>query len=461
MFRFLAALVVLVALVAGSLYVLAGRGARPTIAIAQPERVLGQKGVLTVKVGAPGARLKSLNITLEQDGQTTPLFALLADEAAALSQTGPDEVTVSRPLGRDSVPALKSGPARIAVEATRDSVLGLRTLSASDARDVTVRLDPPRVSVVSTAHHVSHGGAEMVVYRVTPGDVTSGVRVGDAEYPGYPAAGAGVIGADPNLRVAFFALAYDQDLATPIAVFARDEAGNAAQASFINEVFPKRFARSRIPLDDRFLARVVPEIVRETPSLKGVDQSDLVASFLKINGELRSANASTIAELTTKSAPSKLWTGPFVQLGNSKVEAAFADHRTYVHKGAEIDRQVHLGFDLAVTAAVPIAAANAGNVLFAGWLGIYGNCVVLDHGMGVASLYGHLSSLDVKAGDTVRAGQVLGRSGMTGLAAGDHLHFTMLVAGRPVNPVEWWDAHWIEDRVERKLRAAANSGSTP
>ena len=81
--------------------------------------------------------------------------------------------------------------------------------------------------------------------------------------------------------------------------------------------------------------------------------------------------------------------------------------------------------------------------------------------MGVASLYGHLSSVEVKAGDTVDAGQVLGRSGMTGLAGGDHLHFTMLVGGRPVNPVEWWDPHWIEDRVERKLRAAADSGSTP
>jgi murein DD-endopeptidase MepM/ murein hydrolase activator NlpD len=461
MFRFLAALLVVAALVGGSVYVLAGRGALPSIAIAQPDKVLGQKGTVTVTVGAPGARLRSLDIKLEQDGQSTPLFTLLGSDTASLSQSGPDELTVSRPIGRDSVPSLKSGAARIVVEASRDSLLGLRTLASSEAKEFTVRLDPPRVAVLSTAHHISHGGAEMVVYRVTPADVSSGVRVGELEYLGYPASGAGVIGADPSLRVAFFALAHDQDLSTPIAVFARDEAGNAAQASFVNEVFPKRFARSRIPLDDRFLARVVPEILRETPSLKDVDPSDLVGSFLKINGELRSTNANTIAELTAKSAPAKLWTGPFVQLGNSKVEAAFADHRTYVHKGAEIDRQVHLGFDLAVTAAVPIAAANAGNVLFAGWLGIYGNCVVVDHGMGVASLYGHLSSIDVKVGDTVRAGQVLGRSGMTGLAAGDHLHFTMLVGGRPVNPVEWWDPHWIEDRVERKLRAAANSGSTP
>ena len=104
-----------------------------------------------------------------------------------------------------------------------------------------------------------------------------------------------------------------------------------------------------------------------------------------------------------------------------------------------------------MTGGVPVVAANAGTVLNASWLGIYGNCVILDHGMGVQSLYAHLSSLDVKAGDTVTRGQTLGRSGRTGLAANDHLHFTMLVGGRMVNPVEWWDSRWIADRVQRKL----------
>jgi len=104
-----------------------------------------------------------------------------------------------------------------------------------------------------------------------------------------------------------------------------------------------------------------------------------------------------------------------------------------------------------VTSAIPVLAANDGKVLHASWLGIYGNCLILDHGMGVASLYGHLSSIDVKVGDSVTKGQTLGRSGMTGLAGGDHLHFTMLVSGHPVNPVDWWDPHWIRDRIERKL----------
>ena len=142
---------------------------------------------------------------------------------------------------------------------------------------------------------------------------------------------------------------------------------------------------------------------------------------------------------------------------NSAVESAFADQRTYIYKGKEVDQQTHLGFDLASLAGNPVVAANRGKVLYADELGIYGNCVIIDHGMGVQSLYAHLSSIGVKAGDMVEKEQTLGRSGMTGLAGGDHLHFTMLVNGQMVNPVEWWDSHWIQDRILRKLRTSGGS----
>jgi len=221
------------------------------------------------------------------------------------------------------------------------------------------------------------------------------------------------------------------------------------------KVFPKSFRRSRIEVNDPFLQRVVPAILENTPDFKVDNSDDLVASYVQINRDLRQKNAEQIAALADKSAPQILWDGAFQQLGNSQVESLFADHRTYFYKGNEIDQQVHLGFDLAVTAAVPVHAANRGHVLYADPLGIYGNCVILDHGVGVQSLYAHLSSMDVKPGDTVEKGQTLGRSGMTGLAGGDHLHFTMLVDGRPVNSVEWWDAHWLQDRVFRKIREAA------
>ena len=464
--RWLAGLVLFFVLVAlGAAYFIAGRGTPPVLRIDKPERVVGQAGTLEVLAEASRARLRTLTITLEQNGRTLPLFSLDGAQAANVTQVDPNRIRVSRPFGKQSVPELQSGTARIVVAATRRSFLNLRTLSSTTSKDIQVRLEPPSIAVVSTHHHVNHGGSEMLVYRATPSDVTSGVRVGEVEYPGFPASGAGVT-PDAGLKAAFFALLNDQDLNAPIVAFARDEAGNEAKASFVDNVFQKPQKRSRIELDDGFINRVVPEILAHSPDLKmatPAEGEDMLPAFLKINGELRRINADEIAALASKTSSKKLWEGPFVQLGNSQVEASFADHRTYFYKGKEVDRQVHLGFDLAVTSKVAIVAANAGTVVNAGWLGIFGNCVIIDHGMGVQSLYGHLSSLDVKAGDTVTKGQTMGRSGMTGLAAGDHLHFTMLVNGHPVNPVEWWDPHWIQDRVERKLSeaGAANSATAP
>ncbi len=343
--------------------------------------------------------------------------------------------------------------------AARKVLYGIRTVRATATRDVKVRLERPRVSIASTHHYINHGGSEAVVYRATPADVTSGVVVGDIEYPGYPAVGATVDGvsiADPALRVAFFALLHDQDLKTPIRLFARDEAGNSARADFDFRVFPKPFKRSRIELDDRFLDRVVPAILEGTTEVK--PEGDNLAQFLVVNGELRRKNAEKIASFAAGTAPELLWRGQvFHPFTNSAVESAFADQRTYIYKGKEVDQQVHLGFDLASYAGTPIVSANRGIVVFADELGIYGNCVIVDHGMGVQSLYAHLSSMDVKPGQTIEKEQQIGRSGMTGMAGGDHLHFTMLVNGRMVNPVEWWDAHWIEDRILRKLKAAGTS----
>jgi murein DD-endopeptidase MepM/ murein hydrolase activator NlpD len=451
--RLVIKLLVVLLLLAGGIWIFAGTRPGPAIEIRQPEKVIGATGTLEVAIDAPQGNLSRLEIAFEQQGKRT-VIATLGGTEATISQDGPDRIRIQRTLGRSTVPGLQSGPARIVVTAARPVVYGIRTAESSAARDITVRLEPPRASVVSTHHYVNHGGAELVVYRVSPPDVASGVRVGDVEYPGYPASGAGALAgktiSDPALRVSFFALLHDQELNTPMYVFARDEAGNSARADFDHRVFPKPFRRSRIELDDSFIGRVVPAILERTPDLKP-DGEDL-AKFLTINRDLRRQNAETIAKLATQTASEALWSGPFQQLGSSQVESAFADHRTYFYKGREVDQQVHLGFDLAATANVPVIAANRGRVIFADYLGIYGNCVIVDHGLGVQTLYAHLSSFETAAGQTVEKGQTLGRSGMTGLAGGDHLHFTQLVHGRAVTPVEWWDAHWIEDRVLRKLR---------
>jgi murein DD-endopeptidase MepM/ murein hydrolase activator NlpD len=455
--KYLVGLVLLLLVLAGGTYVVAGRMTPPAIAIEKPEKFIGTATPLEVAITAPDApAMKPLRIVLEQNGKQTTLFSLDEPGKAQIKQEGADKVRITQDIGKQTVPDLQSGAARIIVTAGRPVLRGIRTVESTATRDVQVRLERPRVSVISTHHYINHGGTEFVVYRATPEDVESGVVVGDVEYPGYPAAGAtieGVAVKDPAVRVAFFALLYDQDLNTPMRVFARDPAGNTARADFDHRVFPKPFKKSQIPLDDKFLDRVVPAILEGASEVK--PDGDNLAKFLVINGDLRRKNAEKIASFAKQTSPQMIWQGVvFHPFTNSAVESAFADQRTYFYKNKEVDRQVHLGFDLARTAGSPVVAANRGKVLYAEELGIYGNCVIIDHGMGVQSLYAHLSSIDVKPGDDVNKEQVLGRSGMTGLAGGDHLHFTMLVNGKMVNPVEWWDAHWIEDRILRKIRAA-------
>jgi murein DD-endopeptidase MepM/ murein hydrolase activator NlpD len=442
-------LVVLVLLGVGAaaLWVNAGDAGGPAIEIGGPA-LIGQTGEIAVKVTAPNGALTGLSVALVQGDSTTSLFALTPETAATVTTAG-DSVSFTRPVGKRAMPELKAGEAQVNVTAVRPVLFGLRQATSTATRTLEVRLTPPQLAVLSQFNYINHGGSEMVAYRVSPPDVESGVRVGDREYRGFPAGGN-----DPALHVAFFALLWDQPLNTPITVFARDSVGNEGSGSFDFRVFPKQFRSSTISLDDRFLARVVPPILQNSPELRVDDPNNFLASYLAINRELRRMNNETITNLALETSPEILWRGPFKQLINTAVEAGFADQRTYVYNGNDVDHQVHLGFDLASTAAAPVLAANRGRVLHAGWLGIYGNCVILDHGMGLQSLYAHLSSISVTTGQIVDSEGELGRSGSTGLAGGDHLHFTMLLAGNAITPVDWWSAQWLQDRVLRKFSEA-------
>lgn len=447
--------VVVLAIAAGVAWVAAGRAAGPRIDIISPTVAIGHSGELSVAIEAPGGKLKTLDVVLEQGTNRVPVVTLRGAETSQLAHPSADRVLLTHPIGKREFPQLVQGEARIVVTASRAVLLGLRQVSSSASRDVTVRLTPPILSVVSMYHYINQGGSELVVYHVSPADASSGVRVGKYEYRGYPASGAHVAHADPGLKVAFFALLWNQDPSTPINLFARDDVGNEATATFDYRVIPKKFRESRIPIDDRFLQKVVPPILQQAPQLKVSDPSNLLAAFLAINGQLRREDTARIAALADSSAPEILWRGPFKQLVNTAVEAGFADQRTYVYKGEVVDHQVHLGYDLASFAGAPVYASNRGRVVHAGWLDIFGNCVILDHGMGLQSLYGHLSSVGVKVGEMVDQGAVLGRTGSTGLAGGDHLHFTMLLGGNAITPIDWWSPKWVQDRILRKLSEAA------
>jgi len=451
--RALLFLILLGAVVVGAAYVIGGYQSGPSLDIRAPDKYVGQNSQLEFSVQAPGGRFTRVDAVLEQEGQALTVFSLDPNQSTGgeVKQEAADRLWVIRPIGKQALPNLKAGPARLTIRAARPVMYGLRDAETAVTRDLEVRLEPPRVGVLSLHHFVNHGGSEFVVFRATPPDVSAGVRVGSVAFPAFAGSSVGI--QDPATRIAFFALGYDQDLNTPIFVFARDVASNEVTSQIERRQFPKPFAKSRIDVDDGFLQRVVPAIAQNTPGA-GIDTNDLLQGFLRINRDLRRENNQTIASMAAKAKPEMLWSEAFSQLSNTAVESRFADYRTYFYNDKEIDRQVHLGFDLASLQHAPVPASNRGVVVFANYLGIYGTCVIVDHGLGVQSLYGHLSTTDVKEGDAVEKGQVLGRTGVTGLAGGDHLHFTMLVNGVAVTPVEWWDPHWMEDRVFRKIREA-------
>ena len=319
---------------------------------------------------------------------------------------------------------------------------------------VEVRLEPPRIEIISTPRVLSHGGSSLVVYRVTPPESHSGVRVGDVEYRGFPVRTGGPSGADSGDRAAFFALLPEQDLHVPAFVFARSTDGTGVRTAVADDRVETAFRQTRMLVDDRLFAQLLPAIFEHAPQARvrrSIDNpNDPLGDFLNVNGPLRRVTLEQIAQLTDATSPERLWDGPFIRLWNKPRDAAFGDNVTYVYQGRNVDQQRHLGFNLRVPSGGPVLAANSGKVLSAGWLGLYGNAVVVDHGMGVASLYGHLSAIDVKAGDSVVKGGSIGRGGSTGLADGDQLHFAMFVGGHAVTPTQWWDPGWIDRNVERE-----------
>jgi hypothetical protein len=356
-------------------------------------------------------------------------------------------------VGRATVRGLRAGQATVRVTAERPGSLLRQPAPVVVELVLPVRLAPPSLAVLSTFHYAAQGGCEAVVFRVSDGATASGVQAGAWWFPSYPH------GNDPKERFALFGIPYDMTDGSTIRLVATDDVGNRTEVAFIDKFTPRPIKTDVIQVDDAFVARVVPEILQNSPEV--ADQGDPIKSYLAINRELRKKNGQTLKELASHSAPRFLWSEPFLPMHNAAIMAHFADRRTYLYKGQPIDQQDHLGFDMASVEHAPIQAANRGVVVLARYFGIFGNAVVLDHGYGLMTLYGHLSSIGVKEGQEVTRGQEIGRSGKTGLAGGDHLHFTALLHGLPVNPVEWWDLKWITDRIERKLGAPLATAAAP
>jgi murein DD-endopeptidase MepM/ murein hydrolase activator NlpD len=426
------------------------RNPAPVIQFTGHLKGIGANTSVQLEVRDDRYAIKKVQIELRQDGHIFPvpfMETVFGEPPAAWkfwASSKEHSWSIMAHVSRHEIPELKEGRATLVVTATNNAWgRFFRGGRAETTLELPVRFTPPQVEVLSSKHYVNQGGAELVVFKVSPSAVESGVQVGQSFFPSWP-----VKESLPDTRLCLFAYAHDVDPKTPAHIVARDDAGNETVSSFTYQVFPKKFRSDTISVTDDFMNRVVPAIMSQTPEL--TDQGSLLKNFLQENGHLRQVEAKQLVEFSKQTAPRLLWTQPFIELP-SKVEASFADYRTYVYNGQEVDQQTHLGFDLAGLKHMSIQAANNGVVVHASFFGIYGNAVVIDHGCGLQSLYGHMSSIDVKPGETVKRGQVIGKSGETGLAGGDHLHFTILLDGTPVNPTEWWDPHWIHDRIEEKL----------
>lgn len=422
-------------------------GPKPEIEMVTDRPAVGPATRVQAAFREPRTGLGRIRLELIQGGQTV----VLAEESfrrpgpfALLGRGERTEAVLSAMVGRHSQPFLTEG--EVVLRAVADQVTGpfrRRRPAAVEVR-LPVRFQPPRLGVVSSQHYVRQGGSGAVVFRVDEHAVRSGVRTGEAEHPSWP-----LPGGEPGERFTLFGIPWDLSDGAQVRVFAEDAAGNRAESPFVTRLRGFQGRRDTISLPDSFLERVVPAITAQTPEMEF--RGSLLDQYLLINGELRRRNLATVAALAEETTPAFLWSGPFLQLPNSQRRAGYGETRDYIHQGKVVDRQTHLGLDLASVAQAPVPAANSGRVVFAGWLGIYGNTVMLDHGFGLMSLYGHLSDTAVGPGTAVARDEIIGRTGISGLAGGDHLHLEIFVNGVSVDPIEWLDARWIRDNVHSKV----------
>jgi murein DD-endopeptidase MepM/ murein hydrolase activator NlpD len=424
-----------VALLAGG-YKLGPRFERqaPVITLTPDSDVVG-RAPIEIGVTDEGTGLKSVTATLSAGGKEHPIAT--ETYAAGAVRDKKISVAVAKLVG------IKEGPAVLRVRAKDGSLWKWFGGNESEVqKEFMVDITPPTLELIAEDRYMNFGGAGAIVYKPSADTATSGVKVGAHFFPGHKGQAKG----QPDHFFALFAHPYDVPASAKAMLVATDKAGNTREMALSYELKNVKYRKSTLAISDSFIQNKVAPLLGGAAPEGGAKEA-----FLAINNRLRKENDARITAITKKSTPALQWQGAFIQLSNSKVEANFADERTYTYNGEAIDKAYHLGYDLSVTKRYPVEAANGGTVAFAGDLGIYGNTVILDHGLGLFTLYSHLSSIEVKESDRIEQRKVLGRTGESGLAAGDHLHYGVYLHGVAVLPVEWWDAKWIRDNIQPKL----------
>jgi murein DD-endopeptidase MepM/ murein hydrolase activator NlpD len=443
--RFLGTGFFVMLLMAGAaIFILFFEGERPVINLQQSSAFVGKNGKFHYTVIDAKSGIHTINVWGIQDNVKKMLHAVSNPRTKYTGAAGPQEDTgtITFDVKKEG---FKDGPMSIMIEATDFSLRGwLGGNKAVTTKVVTVDTIPPRLEILHSEKYISPGGTGIAVYRLSDQGSRHGINMNGIFTAGF------LLGNGRNdTYISFFALPFDTENIESLNVSAEDPAGNNTIVPFTAVYQPVEQKRDSITISDGFLETKIPEFQQHYPEMQG----DFVDKYLYSNSTIRIQNNEKIAQLCKNPHSERLWQRSFNRMPGSS-RAGFADHRTYLYKGEAIDQQVHLGMDIASTQRADVRAANRGIVTFADYLGIYGNMVLVDHGQGVFSLYSHLSQMNVAPGDMVDQKTVLGLTGTTGMAGGDHLHFSMLVHGVFVTPKEWWDQHWVTVTIEEPITAS-------
>ncbi len=405
----------------------------PTLEIDRSPRVVGRVLEVEVHARAQRGRLSTIRVVLEQGDRSHDLFA-----SDSLKTT---EATIPIPLRLREAGALE-GEGRLLFYVGDDFWRPRgESPEAQLVLPVLVDLTPPPLEVRAATRYPEPGGAGLAVL-ASQGATEIYVEIQGHRFRAHPRG-------DEGLFVSLFAVPLDYDGQSTAVAIAEDEAGNRQRVELPAVIRARAMKTGSVDLSEEWLARRLPDLLAEDPDRV---KEDVGAAFRRVSIDLRAEALRKRRELSEQSDDQAQWKGSFRQLPNSSVLSGFGVQRTYRLKGNTLDEKVHQGFDLASVRHARIPAANAGRVVWAGPLTIYGNAVVVDHGLGLLTLYGHCSSLQVQVGERVERGQILALTGATGLAVGDHLHFEVIVGGLPVTPLQWFDRAWIESHIESVAR---------
>ena len=243
-----------------------------------------------------------------------------------------------------------------------------------------------------------------------------------------------------------------------VKIYAEDFAKNSTVVfRKIRTIKNKKWPEYLIKIDRKSFTDKYNEILNS--NIEMINKND----FLRINKVERALNESKIKKITTNINPKKYFIGSFNQLANSKVSSKFSEKRRYYFSDSEdeiIDIQLHWGYDLSSIQNAEVFAANSGIVVNVdNALGIYGSVVIIDHGLGFYSLYSHLNNIYVKKGDIVDKSTLIGLTGTSGMAFGDHLHLGIYLQGVPIDPVEFWDSKYMNLKIDEPYEAFSSKSS--